>query len=141
MLVVLQLFGPKSTYWTHLLSSYLMMALDEYCYIFWAPWMSVRTPKGNSSNSCWDGSVKDAVVNLMVAVDEKSRKWLNIWDSSSGNHECLYKNPKEIHPIVFEISKSYHHFGPDWNISTTVGWTNQHCHTQSHATSVTLKAF
>lgn len=44
---------------------------------------------GNPISSCGNISLKTTNVNLTVAVEEKSE---NHWDSSSGNHDDLYKS-------------------------------------------------
>ncbi len=46
---------------------------------------------GNPSNSFWDNLLKTKNLNLTMAPEEKSGDPQINQDSSSGDHDCLYK--------------------------------------------------
>lgn len=66
----------EPNYWTTTETWDLLVSLDEKLFGFtlWGPWTLALKFSGNQANSCRDILHKDKNDNLMVALEEKSKR-------------------------------------------------------------------
>lgn len=132
--LVLQVLGHKPNYWTNEYFE-LMMALNVKLRNSWSCYNSHKCLYRCHDNpsSSYDLSLWTKDVNLMLAPEEKSGDQQNHQDTSSVNHECLYKTSGQS--IVYLLT----YLSLDQSGGLTDGYCQPYSHTASLAKNRTIK--